>query len=130
MMKILIVAILIFAGFYAFAQNKADVSLFLRKDSSTYLREIHSKSGNLFHELGHHGPAIENEWMGIRLYFDSKAAIDIYSKSTPGLELRETRWYPSPEQLLSNGQNLVMDVQYDGVPESNEITLPEEYMQG
>jgi len=48
--------------------------------------------------LGHHGPAIENEWLGLRYYFDKKAAIDVYSKSRNGLELREARWYPSIEQ--------------------------------
>lgn len=80
------------------AQNKTDASLFLRNDSATYLNEVSSESGDLFNELGHHGPAIENDWLGLRIYFDRKAAIDVYSKTNPGLELREARWYPTPEQ--------------------------------
>jgi hypothetical protein len=48
--------------------------------------------------MGHHGPAIENEWLGLRIYFDQKAAIDVYSKTNPGLELQKARWYPTPEQ--------------------------------
>lgn len=52
----------------------------------------------MFNLLGHHGPAIENEWLGLRFYFDGKAAIDIYSKTKPGLELHQARWYPTTEQ--------------------------------
>ncbi|MGW8317180.1 MAG: DUF4861 family protein, partial [Bacteroidales bacterium] len=69
-----------------------------RSDSTKYLDEISSESGDLYSKLGHHGPAIENEWLALRLYFDKKAAIDVYSKAKPGLELRKARWYPTPEQ--------------------------------
>jgi len=91
--------ILLFAlSHIVIAQNKTDVSLFLRSDSAVYLNDISSASGDLFNLLGHHGPAIENEWLGLRIYFDQKAAIDVYSKTKPGLELRKARWYPTPEQ--------------------------------
>ncbi len=73
----------------------------MRSDSSAYLQEVTSESGNLYSEVGHHGPAIENEWLGLRLYFDRKAAIDVYSKANPGLELLEARWYPTPDQQRS-----------------------------
>ena len=59
--------------------NNTEVSLFLKADS-IYLSEIESESGDLYRSLGHHGPAIENEWLGLRIYFDKKAAIDVYSK--------------------------------------------------
>lgn len=72
----------------------------MKKDRNVYLDKVESKSGNLFSKLGHHGPAIENEWFGLRIYFNKKMAIDVYSKSKPGLELKETRWYPSKEQQL------------------------------
>ena len=78
--------------------NKTDVSLFMKSDSDTYLTEIASESGDLFRTIGHHGPAVENEWLGLRLYFDGKGGIDVYSKSAPGLELRKTGWYPTVEQ--------------------------------
>jgi hypothetical protein len=72
--------------------------MFLLSDTSTYLNEISEPGGDLYRKLGHHGPAVENEWFGLRLYFDHKAAIDVYSKSQPGLELLKARWYPTPEQ--------------------------------
>ena len=97
--KTLIIAILL-SAFYAGAQNKTDNSLFLKKDKNKYLTEIESKSGNLFRKVGHHGPAIENQWLGFRIYFDKKTAIDIYSKEKPGLELREKKWYPSKKEQL------------------------------
>ena len=78
-------------------QNNTEVSLFMRSDS-LYVEEISDKSGDLFMTIGHHGPAVENEWLALRIYFDFKAAIDVYSKVTPGLELLEAKWYPTPEQ--------------------------------
>ena len=68
----------------------------MKSDSTQYLNQVQSKSGDLFQMLAHHGPAIENEWMALRLYFDHKAAIDIYSKVKPGLELKKALWYPTP----------------------------------
>ncbi|MDA3835207.1 MAG: DUF4861 family protein [Spirochaetales bacterium] len=97
-MKSAILIVFVFLGHILAAQNKTDVSLFLRSDSTTYLDEISSESGDLYNALGHHGPAIENEWLGLRIYFDHKAAIDVYSKTKPGLELRKAQWYPTPEQ--------------------------------
>lgn len=82
------------------AQNRTDASLFLRSDSATYLNEVSSESGDLFNALGHHGPAIENEWLGLRIYFDQKAAIDVYSKTMSGLELKQAKWYPTTEQQV------------------------------
>ncbi|MGM0620107.1 MAG: DUF4861 family protein [Bacteroidota bacterium] len=97
-MKATILIACIFLGQVLAAQNKTDVSLFLRSDSTTYLDEVSSESGDLFNALGHHGPAIENEWLGLRIYFDKKAAVDVYSKTKPGLELQKAKWYPTPEQ--------------------------------
>lgn len=99
MMKKLWVGLFIAGSFISIqAQNKTDISLFMRADSATYLNEVQSKSGNLFLKVGHHGPAVENEWMGLRIYFDKKAAIDIYNKAKAGLELKKGRWYPTAEQ--------------------------------
>ena len=100
MKPILLISAVIFAQLLC-AENKTDVSLYMKSDADTYLDEITSESGDLFTTIGHHGPAIENEWLGFRIYFDKKAAIDIYSKAKPGLELRAARWYPTPEQQQS-----------------------------
>ncbi len=91
---------LLLQGSMLTAQNMTDVSLFLRSDSTRYLDHVSSESGDLYSALGHHGPAIENEWIGLRLYFDQKAAIDVYSKANRGLELSQYRWYPTPEQQM------------------------------
>ncbi len=85
----------------SFAQNNTDVSLFMRSDS-VHTNEIQESSGDLYRTIGHHGPAIENEWMALRLYFNNKAAaIDVYNKQKPGLELKSVEWYPSIEQQIN-----------------------------
>ena len=97
-MRKAILIVFILACHLLVAQNKTDVSLFLKSDSARYLNDISSDSGDLFNSLGHHGPAIENAWLALRIYFDKKASIDVYSKTKPGLELRKAKWYPTPEQ--------------------------------
>ncbi|QRX63331.1 DUF4861 family protein [Dysgonomonadaceae bacterium zrk40] len=92
---------LLLQGSILTAQNMTDASLFLRSDSTRYLDQVSSESGDLYNALGHHGPAIENEWLGLRLYFDKKAAIDVYSKANRGLELADYKWYPTAEQQMS-----------------------------
>ena len=84
-------------SFSASAQNKTDISLFLKSDHKQ-VSSIESLTGDLYQKAGHHGPAIENEWMGLRIYFDKKVAIDVYNKTKPQLELAEAAWYPTPEQ--------------------------------
>ncbi len=95
--KISLFAIFLF-GFAAIGQNKTDVSLFMKADKISYLTDIGSESGDLYQTIGHHGPAVENEWMALRIYFSEKAAIDVYSKAKPGLELKGAHWYPTAEQ--------------------------------
>jgi hypothetical protein len=81
----------------AIAQNKTDISL-AWKDGDQQESKIESTTGDLYNKVIHHGPAVENEWVGFRIFFDSKASIDIYNKTRPGLELKAAGWYPSPEQ--------------------------------
>ena len=99
-LKRLILLLLIIISSNCFAQ-KTDVSLFMKKDKDVYLNEVDSKSGNLFSKIGHHGPAVENQWLGFRIYFNKKTAIDVYSKAKPGLEIHDTQWYPSKKEQLS-----------------------------
>ena len=80
------------------SQNKTEASLFYRSDS-VYVDEIKDASGDLYQKVGHHGPAIENEWMALRLYFNNKAcAIDVYNKQKKGLELKTAKWYPTEKE--------------------------------
>jgi len=73
----------------------------MKKAPEKQLLEVVSETGDMYRTLGHHGPAVENEFMALRIYFNFKTAIDVYSKSKPGLELDEARWYTSPEQQLN-----------------------------
>lgn len=100
-MKKLFLLLFIILVIRSFAQDGTDVSLYLKKDKNTSQSEIESKSGNMFHKVGHHGPAAENQWFALRIYFNKTGAIDVYSKAKPGLELREKKWYPSKKDQLN-----------------------------
>jgi len=97
MKNAIIISFMFFMSQMIFAQNKTDISL-MWKDSVKQESQISSATGNLYKQLEHHGPAVENEWLGLRFYFDYKVAIDVYNKTRPGLELKEAKWYPTPEQ--------------------------------
>lgn len=58
-----------------------------------------SEKDDMYRKLHHHGPAFESEYAAYRVYFDKKQTIDTYGKKRPRLELSETNWYPSDEQL-------------------------------
>ncbi|KIQ25463.1 hypothetical protein RT99_00665 [Flavobacterium sp. MEB061] len=96
-MRLSIITTLLFCCI-CFGQNNTDTSLYMKSDKITYLTDIGSETGDLYKTIGHHGPAVENEWMALRIYFSDKVAIDVYSKAKPGLELRKANWYPTPEQ--------------------------------
>ncbi|MFC2090556.1 DUF4861 family protein [Bacteroidota bacterium] len=94
--------LLLFSAGYS--QHKTSASMYLNSNKNQQLDSVYSKSGDLYQKLGHHGPAIENQWYGLRLYFNKKTAIDVYSKAKPGLELLKKKWYPSrKEQFIGWG---------------------------
>ena len=78
-------------------ENKTAISL-KWKDSTQQVQSISSATGNLYKQVSHHGPAVENEFAAYRFYFDHKVSIDVYNKVKPGLELEEAAWYPTKEQ--------------------------------
>lgn len=96
-MKLSFMAALLFCC-TCFGQNNTDTSLYMKAEKISYLTDIGSESGDLYSTIGHHGPAIENEWMALRIYFSDKVAIDVYNKAKKGLELKQAHWYPTPEQ--------------------------------
>ena len=55
-----------------------------------------------YHQLHHHGVAVESELMAYRIYFDKKQTIDPYCKKKPQLELGTSYWYPN-DSLLAEG---------------------------
>lgn len=56
-------------------------------------------TSNVYNQLHHHGPAFESELVAYRLYFDQKQTVDIYGKFNKGLEIEESQFYPTDEQL-------------------------------
>ncbi len=77
-------------------------SLFWKSDG-VQVEEIFSESGNEYKTVGHHGPAVENTHMALRIYFNDSGAIDVYSKTGRGMELEKYRWYPSAEDQEAYG---------------------------
>lgn len=67
--------------------------------SLTETAQLSSDKDDMYHKLHHHGPAFESDRAAYRVYFDKKQSIDTYGKKQPGLELRETMWYPTDGQL-------------------------------
>ncbi len=61
--------------------------------------EESSPTGNLYQALQHHGPAFESKLMAFRIYFDQKQTVDLYGKKHHELELAQTNWYPTDEQI-------------------------------
>ncbi len=55
-----------------------------------------------YHQLHHHGVAVESELMAYRIYFDKKQTIDVYCKRTPRLELATSYWYPNDSLLAEH----------------------------
>jgi len=95
-----IIAAILFTALFLPCQGQTDVSLYLKKNPAIQLDSISSRNGNMFHKLGHHGPAVENPWLAFRLYFDKRTAIDLYTKAEQGTELHDYRWYPPLEKQL------------------------------
>ncbi len=62
---------------------------------------LSSTKDDMYKKLHHHGPAFESEFAAYRVYFDKKQTIDTYGKKRPALELAETMWYPTDEQLAA-----------------------------
>lgn len=56
---------------------------------------------NPYNLLQHHGPAFESELVAYRIYFDSRQTVDIYGKYNKGLEIKQTQFYPTKDELAS-----------------------------
>ncbi len=56
-------------------------------------------NADVYNCLQHHGPAFENELVAYRIYFDKRQTVDIYGKYRKGLELKQTQFYPTKEEL-------------------------------
>jgi len=96
-------ALLVFPCKTARAQHTF-YSQFLRSDS-LQVNEIWSPGkGVEVKTAGHHGPAVENQYMALRFYFDDRGAIDVYNKSGEmDNELARWSWYPPLDAQLNEG---------------------------
>ena len=70
--------------------------------SITPTLEASSTADNMYNRMYHHGPAWESDKIAYRLYFDKKTTVDVYGKKKYRLELADTKWYPSAEQLADH----------------------------
>lgn len=82
--------------------DRVHAQMFLRDGKEIVPQTVVSSTvDNMYNKLHHHGPAFESELIAYRIYFDKKQTVDIYGKYNPGLELTETLWYPTDEQLAA-----------------------------
>jgi hypothetical protein len=95
-----VAALLLVSGLCASGQTA--VSLFWRADS-LQVNEIVSEQAVQYNFVGHHGAAVENSRCALRIYFNDSGAIDVYSKSGKQMELLKYHWYPTAEQMASEG---------------------------
>ncbi len=82
------------------SNSGTEASLFWKKDS-LQVNEIISEKANQYQTIGHHGPAIENVYFALRMYFNNSGAIDVYSKQQTALELKRAYWYPDSSQQVN-----------------------------
>lgn len=101
-----IVSCLLFVSTISYGQTiktaRTASSLFWRSDS-LQVSEIVSEKANQYKTVGHHGPAVENSHMALRLYFNDSGAIDVYSKNGRGMELLNYKWYPTIQDQTERG---------------------------
>lgn len=57
----------------------------------------------------HHGIAFESELVAYRIYFNEKQTTDLYGKFHKGLEIKESMFYPTDEQLKNGfGDDVIL----------------------
>lgn len=90
----------------------SSLSLVDKKDvhPETYCVEAPGES-YLFNDIFMHGITFESELTGYRIYFDPRQNIDLYGKKYRRIEMPETRFYTSAEQLA---QGYGVDVLWAG----------------
>jgi hypothetical protein len=79
----------------------ADLILKDEAGEHVFVKEISSGQNDMYNKLYHHGAAFESSLIAYRIYFDNKSTVDVYGKKKRQLELAETGWYPTGEQLAA-----------------------------
>lgn len=66
-------------------------------------------SANVYNLIYGHGPMMESELVGYRIYFNAKQTLDPYGKFQKRLELADCSFYPSDDQLAKGfGDDVLM----------------------
>lgn len=87
----------------------ADMMLEDKKGKHPLINSLEAPGDSyLYNDLYHHGAAWESELVGYRVYFDERQNIDIYGKKLKRLELKETHFYTTPEQMKQDYGNDVL----------------------
>ena len=103
-MKIKFAAALLALWAAGLSAQETSCSLFWNSDREHQVSEVVSVLDALYRSVGHHGPAVENQYMALRIYFNASASIDVYNKSGRlQNELGRYRWYPSERQQQEEG---------------------------
>jgi len=69
------------------------------RETHEMVTEASSDKDDMYNQMYHHGVAFETNLIAYRLYFDKKQTVDVYGKVKPQLELAQTQWYPTDDQL-------------------------------
>ena len=92
-----ILTVLLFSFLCASVNGQTAYSLF-RLSDSLQVNEVVFDQAVCSGLLGHEGPAVENSHMALRLCLDGSGAVDVFSKSARGMELRHYLWNTTPGQ--------------------------------
>lgn len=68
-------------------------------ETKEMVTEASSDKDDMYKQMHHHGVAFETDLIAYRLYFDKKQTVDVYGKIKPKLEIAESQWYPTEDQL-------------------------------
>lgn len=104
MKKSFIAIIATIITFGAAAQH-TDAFIKLRDEKKTHPRIVgltfpgDADRLQMYNSIYGHGAVIENPWVAYRIYMDNRQSLDLYVKASPRLELDETNFYTTPEQL-------------------------------
>lgn len=87
----------------------ADMMLDDKKGKHPFITSIEAPGKSyIYSDLYHHGAAFESELTAFRVYFDHRQNIDIYGKKLRRLELADTHFYTTPEQMQKDYGNDVL----------------------
>ncbi|WP_455588724.1 DUF4861 domain-containing protein [Bacteroides rodentium] len=81
-----------------------------KKQQHTPIQSVTVPGTTNFYSMVHgHGPMFESELVAYRIYFNQKQTIDPYGKFNKGLEIEESQFYPTKEQLARGfGDDVLM----------------------